>query len=132
MRGRLVVGDILARVAAGVAVTAAFALMAVRAYDGVDVTREATETAAVQAAGDTYRQIECLDAAVAAVAPAGTRVFVAVEDSLWRQRTMVAAFPELEVVGSADAAEIVVDLSDPTAPDACRPDPLRAVPAPVP
>lgn len=132
MRGRLAGGDILARLAAGVAVTAAAAVVGVRAYGGVDATRQATERAGVEAAAETYRQIECLDAAVAEVAPAGTRVFVAVLDSLWLQRTMVAAFPELEVVGSPDAAEVVLDLSNPAAPDACGPEPLRVVPVPAP
>lgn len=112
-------GDTLARAVAGLAVAAGAVLVTARAYDGLATTRESTEPAATRAASDTDRQFACVEEAVPAVAPAGTKVFVAIEDSLWHQRTSTAAFPELTVVSDPADAALVIGLGDPAATDAC-------------
>lgn len=98
------------RAGAGLALLVGTSLLGLRAYEGLRSTADAVAPASIRAASEVQRQFVCLETAFRSVVPPGSKVFLAIPDSLWYQRTAAAAFPDRILVGSADRADVVVSV----------------------
>lgn len=100
------------------AVSLGVAFLLWRAYDGVKVAVELSSSESVAAGAAAYRNLECVETGFRTLVPPGSRVHLRIE-GLPSLAAVAAAFPDREVVASADQADVVFAFRDPTNQDLC-------------
>lgn len=113
--------------AAWLALALGAAIIGWRAYEGVDVTVELSSSESVAGAAAAFRNYECLEAQFRALVPPGSAVHLTLVD-LPSLTVRAAAFPDREVVASADEADVVFSASDPSNRDLCAEGAFLATP----
>ena len=110
------------------ALLAVVTLLGVRGWQGVAKSRSLAGPGEVAAAAGAERDLSCLATALHKVVPAGTTIYIDVENSFYDQILHGAAFPDRPVATTASAAGLVVQFRTPGAAAPCAPGALTARP----
>jgi hypothetical protein len=110
----------LARATAAVAVVAGGLFVGFRAYEGLAETRAIVAPQSLAEASEIEQVLDCFSDAVRTLVPPESRLFVDIEESLYRLIAVTAAFPDRTVAPNRSPDAFVLSLRDPSRPAPCE------------
>lgn len=95
-------------------------LLGFRAYEGLAETRAVAAPRSVAEASEIGQALDCFTDAVRSLVPVGSRLFVDIENELYRLMAVTAAFPDRTVVAERSPGVFVLSLREPSGPAPCK------------